>query len=85
MSDIIRAKWAMDGATTLAEAAAKLRAFADELDRMHAGGYRLEDEVADDYGLVLAPGEEPGGDEYEEALGGAALIASLKAEQGSRR
>lgn len=47
---IIRAKWTMDGASTLPEAAAKLRAFAGKLDRMAAEGWTLEDEVADDYG-----------------------------------
>ena len=63
MSEIIRAKWTMDGSTTLAEAAAKLRERADELDRMHAEGYRLEGPVYDDYGTVLAPGEAWVGDD----------------------
>ena len=39
-TEIIRAKWIMDEATTLPEAAAKVRAFADELDRMHAEGVK---------------------------------------------
>jgi len=68
MSEIIRAKWTMDGATTLPEAAAKLREKATELDALHAGGYRLAWPVDDDYGTVLAPGEEPGDDEEDEAL-----------------
>lgn len=46
----IRAKWQMDGATTLAEAAAKVRAFAGKLDQMAREGWELEAEVADDYG-----------------------------------
>ena len=68
MSEIIRAKWTMDGATTLPEAAAKLRERADMLDAMDAAGWRLERPVDDDYGFVLAPGEEPGDDEEDEAL-----------------
>jgi hypothetical protein len=53
--ETIRAKWTMDGATTLPEAAAKLRAFADELDKMHQEGWALEAEVADDYGTLIPP------------------------------
>jgi hypothetical protein len=63
MSEIIRAKWIMGGATTLAEAAAKLRERAGGLDRMHAEGWTLEGPVSDDYGFALRPGEEPGEDE----------------------
>jgi hypothetical protein len=58
MTEIIRAKWTMDGATTLPEAAAKLREKADEMDALHAGGYRLAWPVDDDYGHLLAPGED---------------------------
>jgi hypothetical protein len=57
--EIIRAKWIMDDAATLPEAAAKVRAFADELDRMHAEGWRLEQPVQDDYGFVVRPKEKP--------------------------
>ena len=49
-SRIIRAKWIMDGATSLAEAAAKVRAFAAELDQMVTDGWELVDEVTDDHG-----------------------------------
>lgn len=52
---IVRAKWRMDGAATLPEAAAKLREFADELDRMHTAGYALTGPVEDDYGLLVRP------------------------------
>jgi hypothetical protein len=55
--EIIRAKWTMDGSTTLGEAAVKLRAFADELDRMEADGWQLERPVEDDYGYATKPGE----------------------------
>jgi hypothetical protein len=53
--EIIRAKWTMDGATTLAGAAAMLRAFADELDRKHAEGWTLRQPVDDDYGFLNEP------------------------------
>jgi hypothetical protein len=46
----VRAKWTIDGATTLAEAAQKSREFADELQSLHDQGYRLRDPVAGDYG-----------------------------------
>jgi hypothetical protein len=52
---IIRAKWVMDGAGTLPDAAAKLREFADQLDRMHGEGWTLEQPVNDDYGLLVPP------------------------------
>ena len=53
--ETIRAKWTMDGARTLPEAAAKLRAFADELDKYHQEGWTLEDSVEDDYGTLVPP------------------------------
>ena len=54
-TETIRAKWVMDEATTLAEAAGRLRAFADELDRMHAEGWRLEGPIMDDWGFLVKP------------------------------
>jgi hypothetical protein len=36
-------KWIADGATTLAEAADLVRAFADELQELHTQGYVLRD------------------------------------------
>lgn len=53
--EIIRAKWTMDGAATLAEAAAKLREFADELDQKHAEGWTLQQAIDDDYGFLVPP------------------------------
>jgi hypothetical protein len=49
--DCVRAKGVMDDATTLAEAAEKVRAFADELQRLHDEGYVLSEPVSDDYGF----------------------------------
>lgn len=49
---IIRAKWIMDDAVTLAEAATKVRLFADLLDEMAAEGWELREPVSDDYGFL---------------------------------
>jgi hypothetical protein len=51
----IRAKWTMDGAKTLAEAAAMLRARADEFDKLHLEGWTLENPVDDDWGFLVPP------------------------------
>ncbi|MCK6210343.1 hypothetical protein KZX45_07275 [Georgenia sp. EYE_87] len=50
--DIIRAKWSMDGARTLSEAAAKLEAFAQELRDLEESGWQLTEPVADDVGII---------------------------------
>lgn len=50
--DIVRAKWSMDGATTLVEAAAKLREYAAHLEAMAQEGWVLNDAVQDDYGFL---------------------------------
>lgn len=49
---IIRAKGTMDGATTLPEAAARLRTFAVYLETMEAEGWQLTAPVNDDYGYI---------------------------------
>lgn len=48
----IRAKWTMDGATTLTGAAEALRHLADELVAMEADGWQLMWPVEDDYGTI---------------------------------
>lgn len=53
--ELVRAKWAIDGATTLAEAAQKAREFADHLQDLHDQGYVLREPVADDYGAYYKP------------------------------
>lgn len=51
--DILRAKWTMDGATTLAEAAEKIRAFAAHIGALITEGYELvEAPVRDDYAFI---------------------------------
>jgi hypothetical protein len=56
---IVRAKWILDGATTLAEAADRARAFADALQVMHDQGYLLRNPIEDDYGFIYLP-DPPG-------------------------
>ena len=53
--ELIRAKWTIDGATTLAEAAVMAREFADELQRLHNEGYALREPVQDDYAHYYKP------------------------------
>ena len=52
VSETIRAKWIMDGATTLSEAASKLEAFAKELRKLESQDWQLTQPVQDDYGFV---------------------------------
>lgn len=51
-ADSIRAKWAMDGATTLSEAAGKLRELAHQLELLEQEGWQLTGPVEDDYGFI---------------------------------
>ena len=53
--EIIRAKWLFDGAATLAEAAAMLRAEADRLEQLGKEGWTLEQPIEDDYGFLIPP------------------------------
>jgi len=55
----IRAKWVMDDAATLAEAADRLEAFAADLRRLAAAGWTLEEPIADDYGTLVGPAATP--------------------------
>ncbi len=50
--NIIRAKWLMDDAKTLSEAAKMLREHADFLEEMERAGVQLRDSVDNDYGTV---------------------------------
>jgi hypothetical protein len=51
----VRAKWTIDGAKTLAEAAQKAREFADFLQGLHDEGYVLRSEIDGDYGFYYKP------------------------------
>jgi hypothetical protein len=55
---LLRAKWTMDGAETLAEAADLLRQFADELDALAKAGFHLMGPIEDDYGFAHRGEEE---------------------------
>lgn len=50
--NIIRAKWTIDGAETLEEAAIKAGGFAACLRELAAGGWELTGPVEDDYGFI---------------------------------
>ena len=52
-----RAKWTADGATTLADAAKKLRAAADWLDEVDAAGVVLREPIGDDHAFLIT--EDP--------------------------
>jgi len=52
-----RCKWLCDGASSLPEIAARLRAEADEIDRMHAEGVTMQNEMADDYASFVTTNE----------------------------
>lgn len=52
---VIRARSLMDGAASLGEAAAALRAFADQLEDARARGWRLPTPIADDHGFPERP------------------------------
>jgi len=49
---VIRAKWQMDGATTLDEAVQKLEGFIAYLKELKAGGWELRNTIDDDWGFV---------------------------------
>ena len=52
IEEVIRAKWIMDGAKTLTEAAQRLREEADRLEKLQADGWELTTPVEDDYGFI---------------------------------
>ena len=55
----IRGRWSMDGATTLTEAAQKLRDLAHELEHLRSSGFELSGPVEGDYGIVRPGGAPP--------------------------
>lgn len=71
--DSIRAKWLMDGATTLAEAALGLETFAAHLREIHEKGWTLAGPVQDDYGFLVSPDGDAGptGEDHDDADGSA--------------
>lgn len=55
---MIRAKWSMDEAKTLSEAAKLLREYAGYLEELEQHGWQLIDQVEDDYGFIVKEGVE---------------------------
>ena len=55
---LLRAKWIMDGAESLAEAAEYLRTFAAEIDALAAAGFHLMGPIEDDHGFAHQGEEE---------------------------
>jgi hypothetical protein len=51
-SATVRAKWSIDDAKTLSEAAAMSRAFAEWLENLERDGWQLTGPVEDDYGFI---------------------------------
>ena len=54
----IRARWTMDGARTLAEAAQRFHDRAGTLEQLARAGFELEQPVNDDYAFIVRPGQE---------------------------
>lgn len=52
-TELYRCKWLLDGCKTIQEMADRLRSEAERLDRLQNDGWRLEDEVLDDYGHLV--------------------------------
>lgn len=53
--EMIRAKWLMDDATTLVEAAERLEAEAKRLRQLADEGWTLDGPIDDDYGTLVRP------------------------------
>lgn len=64
--ETIRAKWLMDGAETLQEAADRLRAEADRLSQLHTAGWTLAEPIDGDYGFLVDPSGNRGEDQDED-------------------
>lgn len=50
-----RAKWLLDGSKTIPDMIAKLKREAERLEILHEQGWKLQDELLDDYGLLEPP------------------------------
>jgi len=50
--DVVRARWVMDGARTLEQAARKLEAFAQELRELEDSGWQLTAPIENDHGVI---------------------------------
>jgi len=50
--DIVRARWVLEGARSLTEAATNLRAFAADLEQLERDGWQLVGEMEGDRGVI---------------------------------
>ena len=55
---LIRARWTMDGARTLAEAACRFRARAETLERLARAGFELDQPAGNGVAIAVRPGED---------------------------
>lgn len=63
---LLRAKWTMDGARTLAEAAKQVRALATEIEELSQEGFELGAPVEDDYAFLILPDDPDPPHPYED-------------------
>ena len=50
--DVVRARWVLEGARSLSEAAANLRAFAADLEELERDGWQLMGQMEGDRGVI---------------------------------
>jgi hypothetical protein len=55
--DVVRARWVLEGTRSLREAAANLRAFAEDLEELEREGWQLVGRIEGDRGVIrrMAP------------------------------
>ena len=53
--DALRAKWLLDGCSTLAQCAERLRTAAEQMQALHDRGWTLDGPIDDDYGHLVDP------------------------------
>lgn len=54
-SETYRAKWLLDNCTSIADMIDRLHEEAGRLAKLQSDGWKLEDEILDDYGWLLPP------------------------------
>jgi hypothetical protein len=55
---VIRARWTMDGARTLIEAAQRFRDRAETLEQLAGAGFELDQPADNGFAVAVRPGEE---------------------------
>lgn len=54
-TEIYRGKWLLDNCTSIADMINRLHQEADRLAKLESEGWKLEDEIIDDYGWLVPP------------------------------